>query len=658
MSLRFAAALSALLFTQAAFAQVPAETTPAPPQPKLQAESPAQAAPTPARALTADDVAAYFDGLVPWSMARGGIAGAVVTVVKDGQVLFARGYGYSDVEKRTPVDPNTTMFRIGSTSKLFTWTAVMQLVEQGKIDLDKDVNTYLDFKIENKFGKPITLRQIMSHSAGFEEGLRYILVPDAKNLQSLGDFLKTNIPGVVYPPGDIIAYSNYSTALAGYVVERVSGKPFDDYIEQNIYAPLGMKVSSFRQPLPEALQPHMSKGYRVASQPPKPFENVGPFPAGSMSSSGADMAKFMIAHLAGGAPLQVKSARMFEISKEPVPGITGFGLGFYHEDRNGHVVVGHGGDLELFHTNLSLLPGDNVGVFVSFNSAGNAGITGALRTAILRGFVDRYYPGPALPNEPTLATAKEHGQKVSGEWRASRGGTTSFLRISGLLSHAKTYLNPDDTLSFSGFTDAANAPKKWREVQPFVWREVNGPALLKFQMDAAGKPILMATSDMAPVMVFMAADAANSTTMALLVGAAAVILLVTFLSWPVNALVRRHYGRTLPFEGRDRVFYRVSRAVSGLLVALVAYWLYLLSKLGTSIASISYGLEGTLLFLRVLGVVALVGAVFLVFRAALTFRDPRFGLWGKIANVLIALAGLVMIWCYVTYNLVSFGSHY
>ncbi|MDB5365714.1 MAG: serine hydrolase [Rhodospirillales bacterium] len=658
MSLRFVLALSALLVTHAVSAQVPTQPVPAAPQPKVQAESPAQAAPTPTHALTADDVGTWFDGMMPWAMARGDLAGAVVTVVKDGQVLFARGYGFSDVEKRTPVDPATTLFRIGSTSKLFTWTAVMQLVEQGKLDLDKDVNTYLDFKIPDAFGKPVTLRQIMSHSAGFEEGLKYILVPDAKDLPKLGDFLRNNIPARVYPPGEIIAYSNYSTALAGYIVERVSGKPYDDYIEQQIYAPLGMTNSSFRQPLPDALQPNMSKGYRVASQPPRPFENVAPFPAGSMASSGLDMAKFMLAHLAGGAPLQVKSARMFEVSKEPVPGITGFGLGFYHEDRNGHRVVGHGGDLELFHTNLSLLPDDNVGLFVSFNSAGKEGVTGALRTGIQRGFIDRYFPAPKQADEPTLPTAKEHGQKVAGEWHASRGGTTSWLRLAGLLGHAKLSLNPDDTLSFAGFADAAGAPKKWREVQPFVWREVNGPAKVKVQLDADGTPKVMSTDEFAPVMVFLPTGFATSATAAILVGISVVVLLVALLAWPINALVRRHYGRALQFEGRDRLFYRVSRAAAGLLVVVLLAWLYLLTKLGSSIGSVAFGIDGTLLLLRLLGIVAILGAIFLVFRAALTWRDGRFGWWGRIANTALALAGLVMVWTYLTYNLVSFGSTY
>src|ERR1700753_825498 len=135
--------------------------------------SPASGFGTPSAAvpLTANDLNSWLDGYLPYALHTGDIAGAVVVVVKDGQVLSERGYGYSDVEARKPVDPKLTLFRPGSTSKLFTWTAVMQQVEQGHIDLDQDVNTYLDFKIPPYQGRPITMRQIMTHTAGFEEAL-------------------------------------------------------------------------------------------------------------------------------------------------------------------------------------------------------------------------------------------------------------------------------------------------------------------------------------------------------------------------------------------------------------------------------------------------------------------------------------------------------
>src|SRR5690242_2540951 len=223
--------------------------------------------PTP---LTASDVGAFLDGFLPMQLEREDIAGAVVVIVKDGQILFAKGYGFSDSAKRKPVSVENTMFRPGSVSKLFTWTSVMQLVEQGKLDLDKDVNEYIDFKIPEAFGKPITLKNLLTHTPGFEEQVKD-LITNKVETPNLGNYLKTHIPGRIFPPGTVPAYSNYGAALAGYIVERVSGEPFDQYVENHIFKPLGMTHSTFDQPLPADMAPNMSNGYTVASQKAKPF---------------------------------------------------------------------------------------------------------------------------------------------------------------------------------------------------------------------------------------------------------------------------------------------------------------------------------------------------------------------------------------------------
>src|SRR5690348_12306363 len=176
--------------------------------------------------LTAQDAAAFLDGMLPASMAMGDIAGATVAIVKDDTLLLTRAYGLADVEKRTPVSAEETLFRPASISKLFTWTAVMQQVEAGKLDLDHDINDYLDFKIEGYGGQPIKLRHLMTHTAGFEESLLDLLVSDVTKVKPLGDALKDGIPARIYPPGTVPAYSNYGAALGGYIVSRVSGLPF------------------------------------------------------------------------------------------------------------------------------------------------------------------------------------------------------------------------------------------------------------------------------------------------------------------------------------------------------------------------------------------------------------------------------------------------
>ena len=183
------------------------------------AATPATAAPA-AAPLTAEDANTWLDGYLPYALATGDIAGAEVAIVKDGAVVTERGYGFADVEKRTPVDPKATMFRPGSVSKLFTWTAVMQMVEQGKIDLDADINAYLDFKVTGKDGKPITMRNLMQHTAGFEEQAKGII--SAKNdLPAYDALLKRWVPERVFAVGSTPAYSNYGASLAGYIVQRV-----------------------------------------------------------------------------------------------------------------------------------------------------------------------------------------------------------------------------------------------------------------------------------------------------------------------------------------------------------------------------------------------------------------------------------------------------
>jgi CubicO group peptidase (beta-lactamase class C family) len=196
--------------------------------------------------LTAADLEAFLDGLMPLQIQHADIAGAVVAVVKDGKLLFSRGYGYSDYEKRMAVSPENTLFRPGSISKLFTWTAVMQQVEQGKLDLDRDINDYLDFKIPPAFGKPITLRNVMTHRSGFEETAKDLFVGSEKDLTPVSQYVTAHLPKRIFPPGTTPAYSNYATTLAGYIVQRVAGQFFDDYVDEHIFKPLGMAHATFR----------------------------------------------------------------------------------------------------------------------------------------------------------------------------------------------------------------------------------------------------------------------------------------------------------------------------------------------------------------------------------------------------------------------------
>src|SRR6187551_324649 len=422
--------------------------------PAATAPSAALSAPSMTQALTKADVDLWLDGYMPYALRTGDIPGAVVTVVKDGQILTARGFGYADREKRTPVDPDRTLFRPGSVSKLITWTAVMQMVEQGKLDLDKDVNTYLDFKIPEYDGKPITLRQIMTHTAGFEEAIKNLIFSDPAHLQSLGDYLKRWTPKRVFAPGTTPAYSNWATALTGYLVERVSGESFDDYCDRHIFAPLGMTNSTMRQPLPAALAGQMASGYKPGQEAGK-FEIIGPAPAGSLSSTGTDMAKFMLAHLDQGkgllSPEVAATMHNSPLDKvNPVsllPPLNRMELGFFETNVNGREVIGHLGDTEFFHTSLHLLMKENVGVYFSFNSGGREGQVQTLRWSLFEDFADRYFPAASVASATVdEKTAAEHAALMAGNWQVSRTAFSNPIAVLQLISQTKVGVGPKGEL--------------------------------------------------------------------------------------------------------------------------------------------------------------------------------------------------------------------
>lgn len=253
---------------------------------------------------------AFLDGLIGKQLDEYHIPGATVAVVKDGELFFAKGYGYADLEQNRPVVADQTLFRIGSTSKLFTWTAVMRLAEQGKLDLNADVNTYLkDFKIPatlrraqgGAYLQPITMLHLMSHTAGFEDNILGMMAPNAEAMIPLHDYLARYMPARVRPPGRLTAYSNYGAAVAGYIVEVISGMPIEQYVEDNIYKPLQMSRSTFRQPVPPDLASALAVAYGYdGSFYALPFEYINASPEGAMSTTATDIAKFMIAHLQDG----------------------------------------------------------------------------------------------------------------------------------------------------------------------------------------------------------------------------------------------------------------------------------------------------------------------------------------------------------------------
>src|SRR5437868_9210745 len=439
ISRRYAITAIIIALTAGAHAQGPAPSPlislPSPPPAKVPTVA---AQPNPAPLFTRQDFETFLDALIPSQLQNRDIAGAVVSVVKDGQVLFAKGYGYADFAARKPVLADQTLFRPGSISKLFTATAVMQLVEQGKLDLDRDVNEYLDFAIPKTYPEPVTLRRLLTHTAGFEDTLKNLFVAHESDMKALRTYLVNQMPQRIFPPGKIPSYSNYGFSVAGYIVERVSGEKFERYIDNHILKPLRMTNSTFDQPLPVTLAQQISQSYLTAAKKPRDFEFVQASPAGALSTTAVDMTRFILAFLQDGAVdgvaiLKPETVRQMETRQfELHPMLNGLGITFMEYSMNGQRIIGHGGDTLWFHSDMVLVPEAHLGYFISYNSAGKH--IGGGRGEVWRAFVNRYFPPPAEPKvDVDPNTAKTDGRAVSGVYEGTRRGETTFLRLLALL---------------------------------------------------------------------------------------------------------------------------------------------------------------------------------------------------------------------------------
>jgi CubicO group peptidase (beta-lactamase class C family) len=418
---------------------------------------PARVAPqgTAQGALDDAQLQAFFDTLIPAQLAANHIPGAVVAVVRDGRVAFAQGYGFAEVVEQTPVAADRTYFEIGSIGKLFVWTAVMQLVEEGRLNLDADVNGYLDFAIPDTYPEPITLKHLLGHTAGFENRDFGLLVPDVDGVEPLGRFLYDNLPARVRPPGLEAGYSNYGSVLAGYIVERVSGEPLAQYVDERILQPLGMRRTTLDQRISPELAPDVAHGYveRGAALREQPFDiyAFGAVAAGGEFSTAADMARFMLAQLQDGRYedqqiLREDTARLMHGTLfRPDPRVNGMAYGFMEMDRNGHRAIGHIGSAAITFSSLVLLPDDGVGVFVAYNGDRARPLT--VEPATFNAFMDRFFPAPARPAYTPPADFASRAGELTGNFRRNNfgGSVTTVEKVLRVLGRSnRTITAPGD----------------------------------------------------------------------------------------------------------------------------------------------------------------------------------------------------------------------
>jgi CubicO group peptidase (beta-lactamase class C family) len=545
-------------------------------------------------------VEAFFEGLMLSYLKPNHIPGAAVVIVESaplgngvpfgngapfpkGGILFSKGYGYADVETRAPVDPATTLFRIGSVSKLFTWTAVMQLAEQGQVDLDADINTYLDFEIPATYPAPITLKHLLSHTAGFEDRSydMWAASPDAR--VPLGDWLKTHIPARVRPPGMLAAYSNYGTTLAGYIVARVSGMAYADYVAHTILQPLEMAHSSAHQPLPSDLSADVASGYQFAGGQyvAQDFEILNIVPAGALSATPNDMAHFMLAHLQGG---QYNGNRILETPTAQQmhtclfshdARIPGLAYGFFEKEQGGQSILWHGGDTLFSHSQLALLPEAGVGFFFVCNSATCTG----LPQAVFNAFMAHYYPSPTT-TPPPAADFEPHAHLVTGSYRSTRRSYTTAEGVMSLLKSAKVRAQDDHTVLYS------NTP--FVEIAPFVFQEVDGEHQLAFHQDAEGT-VTHAALDGAPEALERVPAMDRPVLHLTLLGLSMTLFLSALLGGPVVFFARLGCGCSHPPKRAQVARWVLAGASLACLVFLVlAGWGAATGEQGTLTGQVSF----------------------------------------------------------------------
>ena len=503
----------------------------------------------------------------------------------------------------------------------------------------------------------------MAHTPGFDEAVRALIIANPKDLPTLEAALKHWIPPRVTDAGSTPAYSNYGAGLAGYIVQRASGMSFDDYIEQKIFAPLAMSQATFRQPLPERFQADMSKGYKVASGEPQPFELVTLPPAGSLSISGTAMAPFMIAHLQNGAfgsgrILQESTAvEMHSTASTVIPPLNRMLLGFYENNINGHRVITHGGDTEYFHTELNLLPDDGAGFYISLNSLGKDGAAGPIRTMLFKEFSDRYFPAPLPEGSVDAKTAKEHAQLMAGRYTFTRRAHTSFLSLLNLLGEIRVVANNDGTITVDALKGTDEQPKKWREIAPFVWRNAAGGDRLAAKVENGR--VVRFGYDEYPFMLFEPVPWWWSSGWLLPLWIAGLVALgLTVLAWPVSALVRRRYGVKYELTAADARAHRLVRIAALLVVTVMLAWVFLAGLMETNLDWVGPRMDGPLILLRLLsGLVFIGGAVVGLWNAWSVMGSTRRRL-AKFWSVVLALAFLIVLDVALIFHLVGYSANY
>jgi len=417
--------------------------------------------------LDAAAVRSYLSEIVPPEMAKAQIQGVAIFVTQSGHVIAAQGFGRAG-RQGASIDAEQTVFRAGSMSKPITAALVLQLAEEGKVELDHDVSDYVGFTVPKLDGRAVTLREILTHSTGFSDTYRLLFATDPSNFGTLQDYARNRLPPLLFPPGTQSAYSNYAFGLAGYLVERLRGQPFSTVARERIFKPLAMTTATFRQPPEAPIAARLAPGFRHAAQQPGPFEYVTPESAGGLSVSASDYARFVRALIGGGslggerilrADTTEKMLTLQPGTEGAQGGEIGMGLGVtIDRTRENLLVIGHSGDTVQYHSEFRAYRERGLVIVAMQNTEGPP-----LARTLIRKFEERFgLMPPAL--SPLPNQAEDH--EVAGTYGTARYSGHSFLRVGHLFQ-----LLSIATVSAGGIRLGA-APEPLTRVGPGLYQDL------------------------------------------------------------------------------------------------------------------------------------------------------------------------------------------
>jgi CubicO group peptidase (beta-lactamase class C family) len=605
-------------------------------------------------------VEAFFDGIISTHMKENKSPSGTISLVYRDRIIFSKGYGYQDIEKNILVVADQTMFRPGSVSKLFTWTAVMQLKEQGKLDLDTDVNTYLKtFKIKDTYpGQPITLRHILTHTPGFEDGgLGYLIISDIDKAISLRDAMEKYQPKRVNPPGVHTAYSNYGAALAGLIVSNISGLSFNDYLKKYIFEPLNMNHSTFEEPLPKELENNMAVGYAYEKGrfTAKPFEIISSFgPAGAMSTTSTDIANFSLAFLNGGSYQGkynvdgknytnriLQEATVTEMLTQNFSHdsrIPGMALGFYESVINGNRLVGHGGNTQYFHSNLAIDLENDLAIFVSFSGTDGAKVT----SIIVPAFYNEFFPVD-LALLSISEDFNERANRYAGSYLFWRSNFSTIEKVLNLGGAVKVTPSSENTIIVS----MGDESSQFIEIDENLFQKRGGKAKIAFQENENGEINGMIFGSLPFMSMYKASMWKNQSFNFLFIGFSVIV----FLGVMLRLAYQWSIYRSLPKEEKHATTSAIVAA--GLNLGFFIFGIIALTVDGDTLGS--EGITPLMKFWLLFPILATITGSYQIYQSVIVWKNNYWGNWKKIRFSIISLCCLFMIWFYYYWNILGFN---